>query len=48
MRKFERGIKTAEADRSGDPAHDCNAGAKERNTQGHPEYFEALAVIDHP
>ena len=28
--------RTAEANLSGVPAHDCNAGATERDTQGHP------------
>jgi hypothetical protein len=27
--------------------HDCNAGSKERNTQGHPGRIEALAPIGH-
>jgi hypothetical protein len=34
-----RGIGTAEADLSGDPAHDCNAGSRERDTQGHPRAY---------
>jgi hypothetical protein len=30
---IRRGIGTAQTDLSSDPAHDCNAGAKERNTK---------------
>ena len=47
LEEARRGFGTAQTYLSSDPAHHCNSGSKENDTERHPGFIEALAVIDY-